>query len=195
MAEPGLVTELLHRVSQGDGAAEDELYSLVEPELMNIARSALKGQQQGGVETKVLAEEVFLQLVKRAQTTWEHRGQFYAYAVRKSSDLLVDLIRHRYAKKREGSHVRVELEPNQLPNPPQGEEAEAGVRLDVHVALGKLQERSPEAATVFRLRYYWSFQFNEIAEVLGFPLTTVRNRLDFALAFLRRELRDYVPSV
>lgn len=66
-----------------------------------------------------------------------------------------------------------------------GEEADAADRLDVTAAVDRLR---PPWRTVVVLRFYEDMPLEEIARVVGAPLSTVKTRLYKALDQLEREL-------
>jgi RNA polymerase sigma factor (TIGR02999 family) len=192
MPESGNVTRLLQQASGGDRNAEEELFDLIKSDLQNIAAGALKGLRPGERgDAKFLAEDVFLRLVRNADTTWEHRGKFFDYASRKSHDLLVDRIRRETAQSRPPPDSQVDRDPDQLQKPTGQLTDDLNLQLDLRAALDSLQRSSAEAATAYRLRYLWQFTFKEIAEVLGIPEQTARNRWEYAQAWVNRELKDY----
>jgi RNA polymerase sigma-70 factor (ECF subfamily) len=57
--------------------------------------------------------------------------------------------------------------------------------LDVQEAMAKL---SPKLREVVVLNVYQGLRYQDIAEVLGIPLGTVKSRLNLALAALRETL-------
>jgi RNA polymerase sigma factor (TIGR02999 family) len=192
MSEAGTVTRLLQRVDQGDRDAEAALYELVKDELKKIALTALeKWQMEEERNEDTLGDEVFMRLVREAQTTWEHRRKFYGYAVRKTQDILTDMIRARLAQRRGGGWSRVEQDPDQFAEPGTLSPKELGLWLDVGRALDRLAEKYPEAATVCRMKYFWRSDFGDIARKLDLDMKAVRQKWEFARAFLSRELKDY----
>lgn len=64
---------------------------------------------------------------------------------------------------------------------------EAGV-LDAMALSGALERLSPELKSVVLLRFFEDMKLSEIAQVLGIPLSTVKNRLYRALSLLRTNL-------
>lgn len=67
--------------------------------------------------------------------------------------------------------------------------AEMGTDYDeeLHEALGKLDD---EQRRIMALRFYADLQLDEIAEVVGAPLGTVKSRLHRGLASLREQLQS-----
>ena len=63
-----------------------------------------------------------------------------------------------------------------------------GERLDVDAALRKL---SPKLREVIVLNVYQRLRYQEIADVLGIPLGTVKSRINLAVAALKEILHDH----
>ena len=63
-----------------------------------------------------------------------------------------------------------------------------GERLDVDAALQKL---SPKLREVIVLNVYQRLRYQEIADVLGIPLGTVKSRINLAVAALKKILHDH----
>lgn len=62
-----------------------------------------------------------------------------------------------------------------------------GERLDVDAALQKL---SPKLREVIVLNIYQRLRYQEVADVLGIPLGTVKSRINLALAALKKILHE-----
>ncbi len=67
-------------------------------------------------------------------------------------------------------------------------ETYAGAVEDLDEALSRLAERSPRQSRLLEQRYFGGLKLKECAEVLGVSLTTVKNELQLARAWLAREL-------
>jgi RNA polymerase sigma-70 factor (ECF subfamily) len=61
-------------------------------------------------------------------------------------------------------------------------------RLAVDEATGLLESLSPEKRQVFVLKHYYGFKYEEIADVVGCPIGTVRSRLHDSVNILKREI-------
>ncbi|MBX9625056.1 MAG: hypothetical protein K2X82_14710 [Gemmataceae bacterium] len=96
--EPEL-TVLLRRAGAGDRDAADRLFRAVEAELRARARACLRHESTGhSLQTTLLIDGAFQQLVGRADIAWEDRAQFLRYAARAMRHILVDHARERIAR-------------------------------------------------------------------------------------------------
>lgn len=68
----------------------------------------------------------------------------------------------------------------------------AGTRLDLMESLGELERRHPSLVESFVLRDLGSLPYEEIAELTGVPLGTVKDRIHQARRFMRERLRPPV---
>lgn len=99
-----------------------------------------------------------------ARNVWADRGRKSARVERLASGLLTE--------------SQISSEPDFV-NP--------GERLDVDAALQKL---SPKLREVIVLNVYQRLRYQEIADVLGIPLGTVKSRINLALAALKEHLHE-----
>jgi RNA polymerase sigma factor (sigma-70 family) len=80
--------------------------------------------------------------------------------------------------------VKVELDEGAL----RLSEEYAGAIEDLDDALSRLAELSPRQSQLLEQRYFGGLKLEECAEVQGVSLTTVKNELQLARAWLAREL-------
>lgn len=99
-----------------------------------------------------------------ARNVWADRGRKSARVQRLASGLLAE--------------SQISSEPDFV-NP--------GERLDVDAALQKL---SPKLREAIVLNVYQRLRYQEIADVLGIPLGTVKSRINLALAALKEHLHE-----
>lgn len=75
-------------------------------------------------------------------------------------------------------------------------EAAPGIEIDlslaVNTALGRLTAEQRETVV---LKVYQGFKFDEMAEILGAPVSTIKSRLYTALDLLKQELAPARPAV
>ena len=187
MAEPGDITELLARWSNGDAEAFQSLVPLVYDELKRLAEHYLRHERQGHtLQPTALVHEAYLRLAGLRETTLKNRSHFYGAAAQVMRRALVDYARHRNAQKRQDPGGGSPWSPA---------EAEAGVdtRVDLIAldeALSRLAAFAPERARVVELRYFGGLSVDETAEYLGVGAATVKRRWNYARAWLYRALRE-----
>ena len=180
----GDITQLLQRVSAGDGSARDDLFEKLYPELRKLAHSRLARGRQTLLDTCVLVHECYLRFANAARVELREREHFLAYATQAMRSIIVDFARERMAEKRGGvaghTQFRTELD-GALP---QGDEQ----IVRVHDALLELESRDARLARVVELRYFGGLTIEETAEVLGASIDIVKRDWRMARAWLLREL-------
>jgi RNA polymerase sigma factor (TIGR02999 family) len=187
----GQVTQLLAAASDGNVEALNQLFPLVYRELLGLARNRLRAERRGHtLNTTALVHEAYLKLVEQKHVAWQNRAHFYAIASRAMRRILINYAEMRRAGKRGGGAVPIALE-------------DAGIVFADHQidellaldqALGRLKEFNPRGAEVVEQRFFGGLTFEEIAEVLGTSVVTVRRSWSTAKSWLRRELRDSIPG-
>lgn len=182
MAAPEAITELLHRWSQGDDHALDQLVPLVYPDLRRMAAFQMRGERpEHTLQTTALVNEAYLKMARNPNQKWASRAHFLAVAARAMRQVLVDHARNRNRGKRKV--VLVPLE---------GVEAFAASRpvefLALDDALAGLAAGDFRKAQVVELRIFGGMKDAEIAGLLGISTTTVERDFRFAIAQLQRAL-------
>jgi len=179
------VTLLLREASGGDREAFDELVPLVYEQLRRLAHHRLLAQRPDHtLNTTALVHEAYLRLVDVERARWQDRAHFFAAAATVMRNLLVDYARARNAYKRGGGRVKVDLDEGAL----RLSREYAGAIEDLDEALSRLAGLSPRQSRLLEQRYFGGLKLEECAEVLGVSLSTVKNELQLARAWLAREL-------
>jgi RNA polymerase sigma factor (TIGR02999 family) len=177
------ITELLHRVAEGDRAAFDDIFGALYPDLRRIAHARLYDHgRYAQLGTTSLVHESFLRLVQSARLQLENRHHFFALASKAMRLIVIDELRGAHAARRGGGAAPVTLdddEPGLLDAAVDDSRAE-----DLHDALRELERLDPEVAEVADLRWFGGFGEAEIAQLQGVNERTVRRRWDKARAFL-----------
>lgn len=185
--EPGEITALLGRWSQGDAEAFSRLVTLSYDDLRGIAHRRLMATDGSAtLSTTALVHEVFLKLVGRESgDEWPSRVQFYAFASRAMRHILVDHARRTNAERRGGGSVGIPLD-----------EAAVGALdgpadvLGVDEAVTQLAERHPRMAQVVELRFFGGLTVEEVATVLATSPRTVEREWTRAKTYLLECLDD-----
>ena len=181
------ITELLHKLRDGDHAALDALMPLVNGELRRIARSFMRGQRPGHtLQPTALVNEAFIKLFDTAQPQLADRAHFLALMARVMRQVLVDHARAAGAGKRGGGEERVAWDTNIEVAAERGHQH---VRmLELHDALEALARENGLLAQVIEMHYFGGMTAEEAAVAVGRSVHAVRHDLRLARAWLRREL-------
>lgn len=178
---PAQITELLHRVKDGDTSAEQELAPLIYEELRRMARNCMRREKPGHtLQTTGLVHEAYLRLIGRHQEDWQDRIHFFSVAANVMRHVLTDYARSRKAAKRGGDAVVVAITDGADPGSLQSWDK----ILDVDAALSGLAAVDPRAARVVELRFFAGLDNSEIANLLGVSDRTVKRDWEFAQAWL-----------
>jgi RNA polymerase sigma factor (TIGR02999 family) len=179
------VTELLQRWKvQGDGAAEDELFSIVQDELVHMARQSL--ERNSGFAHKLdpreLVSEAYLSL-RDYQIITSNRGPFFSLMAKAMRHVLMDLARHDRAAKRPPSLLRV-VDTNAMDGVTVSSDLEP---IDFYRSLDSLKAISVRQATIVELRVI-GLTNEEIANELSESISTIKRDIAQARAFLAIQL-------
>ena len=182
--DPAQVTQILRRLSEGDGSASEELAPLVYAELHSLARRHLGRQASSHtLQPTALVNEAWLKLVGDRHPAWGDRGHFFGVAARAMRQILVDHARRAGARKRGGDYKRVDLD--ELVE--SFELAQSGL-LDLDEALERLTQVDAELAQLVELRFFAGLSVSETAEALGISLRKAERSWVLARSWLHREL-------
>ena len=169
--------KLVQRVAQGDERAFIELYDLYSPRVYALALRVLSD--------KMLAEEAtqdtFLKLWSRAKQFNPHKGQLASWLLTICHRTALDRLRFENRRPPASNSS----EPDQIWATLPDESTSSGEARwrSVYFAVQDLPE---EQRQVIDLAYYKGMSQSEIAEVLGWPLGTVKTRVRAAMESLRR---------
>lgn len=177
------VTLLLRRWSGGDRDALDELIRVVYPEMQRIALRYLQRERTDHtLQSTALVHEAYLRLVGRQETQWSNRAHFFAVASRVIRGILVDYTRTRRAQKRGAGAAQIAVDESIA-----GEVPREVDLLDLDRALHALQELDPQQSQIVELRFFGGLSNEEVAEVLGISVSTVKRDWIMAKTWLRRQ--------
>jgi RNA polymerase sigma factor (TIGR02999 family) len=178
------ITVLLRAWRDGDQVALDRLSSLVYDDLLRMARRYMKNEREGNtLQTTALVNEAYLRLVDIKNTGGRDRAQFFALSAQIMRRILVDAARARGAHKRGAGAVKVNVDDAPVLAPELDEPIVA-----LHEALEEFAKIAPRQARTVELRYFGGMSVDEISEVMKISPRTIERDLDFAKAWLKREL-------
>ena len=184
------ITQLLVAWSNGDGSALGQLMPLVYDQLRRMAHRQMRNERTGHtLQTTALIHEAYLQLGRYRQVNWRERAQFFAIAAQLMRRILVEYARASNRLKRGGKGKPISLDADlvSLPVPCASEDNRLDI-LALDEAMTRFEAIRPRHARVVEMHFFAGMAEKEIAEVLHIHVNTVARDLDFARAWLRREL-------
>ena len=185
--DPQHVTQWLAAWRHGDEHARDQLFAAVYPQLRQIASRFLQHERgDHTLDPTALVNELALRLLGSEPIAYSDRTHFFALAAQMMRRILIDHARARVAGKRGGVQQRVNLSSVEDWQPaPQSEDV-----LMLDEALSKLEQADGRAAKVVELRFFAGLREQEVADVLGVSVITVKRDWKVARAWLVDQLQS-----
>lgn len=176
------LTALIERTREGDGAAVNQLFSALYPELHRLAHFRLRRSEMvTSLDTTSLLHESYLRFLTTKRLRVNDRSHFLAYAARVMRSVIVDLVRRRLAERRGGGDVHVTLNTDLAESIPQSEDE----ILQLDDALEALAKVNARLVQVVEMRYFAGLREQDIAASLGVSERTVRRDWEKARLLLR----------
>jgi RNA polymerase sigma-70 factor, ECF subfamily len=180
---PGEVTELLAEVRMGNKTAESRLISLIYAELHRIAQRCMcRERPDHTLQATALVNEACIKLLNQ-DIDCQNRPHLLAMAAHSMRCILVDYARARLSLKRGGACQRIDLD-----NAIFFSDNDIEKTLALDQALSRLAEWDPRQCRVVELRFFGGLTEEEIAEVLGVSVRTVKREWNHARAWLHAEI-------
>jgi RNA polymerase sigma-70 factor, ECF subfamily len=182
---PSHITAWLAEWRLGDSEASSRLVAAVHSELQQIAARFLRHEREGHtLEPNALVNELWIRLMGHDPVAYTNRAHFFAIAAQTMRRVLIDHARARIAGKRGGARQHVSLSAVDGWTPVSRYED----LLDLDQALSTLAKADPRAARVVELRFFSGLQEDEVADVLGIAVITVKRDWKVARAWLAARL-------
>lgn len=178
------VTALIHRWTNGEPGALDDLLPLVYADLRRLADQQLRSHQgHDTLQPTALIHDVLLRFLGAERLQFADRRHFFTTAARTMRQVLVDRVRARGRDKRGGDWQRVDfVEAIALP-------IEADTDLfALDQALTELAALDARVAEVVELRFFVGLEVAEVAALLDRDERTVYRDFAMARAWLRQRL-------
>ncbi len=166
--------------------ALDALYAQVYDQLRRLAHD--QRARQGASETlntTALVHEAYLRLAESDGAAWNDRNHFLALAARAMRYVVVDHARARLADKRGGGVRAISFDEDKLPPPDRAEDVVA-----IDEALTRLEGHDARLGQLVQLRFFAGLNYDEIAEVVGLSVPTVKRDWARARAWLYRFMTE-----
>lgn len=177
---PGDADALLARTARGDAEAFAELYDIVAPTVVGIARRVVRDPHQADE----VAQEVMLEVWRRAPTYDRTKGSCKTWVATIAHRRSVDRVRSEQAER--DRRVRdAERTGAADPDPVSAPMTLEDERQEVVAALGQLTELQRET---IELAYYGGYTYAQVADILELPLGTVKTRIRDGMIRLRDAL-------
>lgn len=184
MPEISEITQLLLDVRGGSEQAEARLLELVYRELKQIAARFLKNERSNHtLQPTALVHETYMRLAREEKIEWRSRTHFFAVAAKVMRRVLVDYARSRRAAKRGGGVPLAELPETIAVSDERIEQV-----LAVDEALCRLGEFDLRQSRIVEMRFFGGLKEDEIADVLGVSVRTVKRDWRLARAWLLGEM-------
>jgi RNA polymerase sigma-70 factor, ECF subfamily len=169
---------LVARVARGNVAAFGALYDRYARDVYALAAHAL-----GPDDAEEVVQDVFVRLWRSAHQFDPRRGSFTAWLMSIARHRVVDQLRRR----RLGPTVAETVDDllNAVEDPVADVEEEASLRSLRELVLAELRELPPEQRRALVLAYFGGMSQREISRELGWPLGTVKKRIQLGLRKLR----------
>jgi RNA polymerase sigma factor (TIGR02999 family) len=163
----GDVTKLLHEWREGSREAENELFTLVTPNLRRLAHYLMKGERKGHtLQPTELVDQIYFRLVGARDRDWQNRAHFFAIAGRAMRRYLID-----YARGRPDAEI-IPLEG--IKESLRADSGKIDLAITVDRLLDQLAETKPDWCRIVEVKYFLGLTDEEAADALGMKLRTMQ---------------------
>ncbi|MCW1922840.1 sigma-70 family RNA polymerase sigma factor [Luteolibacter arcticus] len=179
-------TVMLAAIQAGDSHAAEQLLVLVYDELRRLAASKVDQEAPGQtLQPTALVHQAWLRLVGDQAPSFNNREHFFRASAEAMRRILIDRARRKRAQRHGGGYQRVDLDGFDLAAPTADEQL-----LAVNEALSKFAGAHPVQADLVKLRYFAGMTNEEVSQILGISLSTVKNYWNFSRAWLLNEIES-----
>ena len=179
------ITQLLSQLTDGNRQVVDSLMPLVYKELHQMAHVQLRKERRDHtLNATALVHEAYFKLVDQKNVTWQNRAHFFGIAAQAMRRILINYAHQHKAEKRGGNYAFVTFTDEFM-----GKEAKAEELIALDEALNKLAELNERQSKVIEYWFFVGLTHEEIAEILGVSVPSIRRDWRLARAWLSRELK------
>jgi RNA polymerase sigma factor (TIGR02999 family) len=163
----GDVTSLLHEWRDGNREAENELFTLVTPNLRRLAHYLMKSERKDHtLQATELVDQIYFRLIGAKDRDWQNRAHFFAIAARAMRRYLIDHARGRP----DAEIIPLEGMKNALP----AESTKIDLAITVDRLLNQLAETQPDWCRLVEVKFFLGLTDEEAAEALGMKLRSMQ---------------------
>ena len=178
MDEPmGDITDLLHQWRAGSREAENQLFTLVLPNLRRLAHYLMQRERKDhSLQATELVDQVYFRMVAAKERDWQNRKHFFAIAARAMRRHLIDHARGRPA----AEFVALEGFEEILP----ADSAKVDLAIGVDRLLDELAETKLEWSMLVEMKFFLGLTDEEAAEAMNVKLRTMQRNWSDARRWL-----------
>lgn len=184
-------TLLLHAAANGDSAAMARLLPLVYEKLRVEAQKNLASERPGHTLTATaLVHEAYIKLIGPREVPWASQAHFYAAAAEAMRRVLLDHARARSRAKRGGINGKPARRVDFASVADLASTQDADEIVSFDAALLRLEQESPDAASVVKLRFFAGLTVEQTAAAMSVSDRTINRLWLFARAWLHRAITE-----
>jgi len=177
---------MLAQIEGGNRTVVNDLLPLLYDELKKIADLQLRRERKDHtLNATALVHEAYVKLIEQKNVSWQNRAHFLAVASVAMRRILLQYARNRIAQKRGGDKIIATFDENLF-----APEVRAEWLVDLDEALSRLQKLDERQSKVVEMAFFGGLTHQEIAEVLGVSVPTVRRSWRLARAWLAHVLSN-----
>ena len=179
---PDEIDDLAHRAQAGDRDALELLLTAVRPRTLNVCRGVLPHS----ADAEDACQDALLKVAQKIGT-WNGRGRFTTWL----HVVAVNSARSTYRRMRNQAVPADPADSPALQRPdPRTTSVIAGTRLDLLEAMEVLERDHPQFVQPLLLRDVYGLPYDEIAELVGAPLGTVKAQIHHGRRLVRPMLLE-----
>jgi len=185
-AETHEITRILQELRNRPELFNEKLFPLLYEPMRRMARRQMLGESSARtLQPTLLVNEAYMRMFRQKgdYPDWKNRAHFMACACNVLEQVLVDYARKRLSHKRGGGAAHVPIEDR-----PGHRTLSLDDILSIHEALGRLRALDATKAELMKLKFFGGLTIQEAASVMGIGLTTAKEHLRSAQAWMNREL-------
>ncbi|HEY3840166.1 MAG TPA: ECF-type sigma factor [Bryobacteraceae bacterium] len=163
----GEITILLRHWREGDRDAENQLFTLVLPNLRKLAHYLMQRERQGhSMQATELVDQIYFRMVAAKDRDWQSRKHFFAIAARAMRRHLIDHARGRPS----AEFAALEGFENLLP----ADSGKIDVAITIDRLLDELATTEPDWSMLVEMKFFLGLTDDEAAEAMGVKLRTMQ---------------------